>query len=335
MFQAGRATVAKWVEDDSGQDNMISLGFGAFIAPLPLDWLFEPGLPFQGRLVWPRGERLAYSIDCYEDADAAAGRDRLLDFAEEEGYGVPVDSAQAVLDDILVMVPAGGVNDDRPIVWKWLEPFAGTHVRELRLTMPLHPDIDLRDTQLNAVNEWLGYGEWAEERTRLDDLAHSAALKRETFGESLVMRVPREWRTEDLGEDGWVAEPADEHETLWLTTASFRAEMHDPADFADALTKIADGADMSPAPGHRRLREEVETLGDYDRLYTDARTEDDAEGPIRRITWRRYTWGEDILTVALIHLCTDLVRVDEPRFVDSAALIEREVRNAAVIPPRP
>lgn len=327
--------MAEWVEGPPDQDNMISLGFGTYVAPLPLDWLFEPGLPLQGRLVWPRGERLAYSVECYEDADAAAGRDRLLDFAEEEAYGLPADSAQDVLDDILLMVPAGGVDDDRPIVWKWLEPFAGTHVRELRLTMPLHPDIDLRDTQLNAVNEWLRYGDWAQERTRLDDLAQSATLKRETFGESLVMRVPREWRTEDLGEDGWVAEPVDELETLWLATVAFRADVRDPAHFEEGVTKITEGFDFSPGPGHRRLREEIESLDDYDRLYIDARTEPDEGGPIRRTTWRRYTWGEGCLTGAFIHLCTDLERIDEPRFVESAALIEREVRNAAVIPLRP
>lgn len=325
--------MAEWVEDESGGSNMISLGFGTYIAPLPVGWTLEPGPPLTGDLVWPRGERLAYSLDCYEDAEAAAGGERLVDFTEEAGYGRP-DSGQAILDDIQMMVPAGGPEDERPIVWKWMEPFGGTHVRELRLALPPPTDLDLRTTQMAAVTDWLGYGTWAHDRTRLDDLAQSASLEREMFGPALMMRVPREWRTEDLGEDGWVAEPEDEHETLWLTTVSYRTDVKSPAGFAAGVGEMLAEADFAPAPGHRRLREEREWLDDYDCLFVSARTEDDPEGPIRRTTWLRYTWDAGCLTLAIIHLCTDLARVEQPRFVESAATIEREVRNAAIIPLR-
>lgn len=326
--------MAEWVENKRGQDNMISLGFGAYFAPLPVGWTLEPGPPLTGDVVWPRGERLAYSLDCYEDAEAAAGGERLVDLTEEEEYGRP-ESGQAILDDIQMMIPVGGPGDERPTVWKWMEPFGGTHVRELRLALPSHPDIDLRATQMTAVVEWLGYGKWAHDRTRLDDLAQSNDLRRETFGDSLVMRVPRDWGADQVKPGRWAVEPEDELETLWVSTVSMPAEPDTRDEFAALVGALESANPIVPAPGHRLLFESDEAVGDFDLLYVTALTTEDDQGPLRRLSWRRYSLGEGGATIALIHLCTDLDRIDEPRFVDSAALIDREVRNAAVIPLRP
>lgn len=326
--------MARWFKGRSGRDNKISLGYGAFFAPLPVGWRLEPGAPLTGDLVWPRGERLAYSLDCYEDAEAAAGGARLVDLTEEEGYARP-DSGQAILDQIQVMIPLGGPGDERPVVWKWMESFGGTHVRELRLSLPADPDADRQAAQMAAVVEWLWSGRWADGRTRLDDLAQSADLQRETFGDSLVMRVPRGWLLHTVEPGRWAAEPEDELETLWLTTFTLPVGSLDAAAFAATIASFQEESPLSPRPGHRLLGEEEEVVGDDDRLFVIAATEEDEQGLLRRISWRRYARGEDCVTIAQIHLCTDLERIDEPRFVESAATIEREVRNAAVIPLRP
>ena len=326
--------MAEWVEDEPGRDNMISLGFGTFFSPLPAGWTLEPGPPLTGDLVWPRGERLAYSLDCYEDAEAAAGGERLVDLATEEAYGPPDTRANGMFDHILIQMPVER-EDPRPIVFKSLEPFAGTHVRVIRLALPADPEIDRRALQAAEIATFLQFGKWAHDRTRLDELAHTATLRRETFGESLLMRVPRDWRTQEVEEYRYAVEPPDEAETLWVSFQLFMMRPMIPEVFDVQVSSVEEGAREMLDPGDQLLETADERLGEFDHLARSVITEEDKQGPLRRITWRRYSWSEDIYTIALIHLCTDLDRIDEPRFVDSAALIEREVRNAAVIPLRP
>ena len=324
-------------EEQGGR--MISLGQDTFAAPLPAGWSLEPGRPFSGRIRPREGYAIDYRLDSYEDPPAARGEARILDYLDEmrETVKKPRDAIANVLVAVPERDPAG-----RDIVWKRLDPLRGTYVRELelrcRLTAALAPH---RMAIGRAVGEWLNLGGFAPEPTALDRVAHSAALERVSFEDTLLMRVPRQWHVEAESEkDGRklyaVDEPQD-RETIWANSRFVRVPAgSDAGEFmADRIDSVWDGP--LAAGRHEWLLRRREDLAEGDALLLTAKEDEEKGERLRRLSWTRYgvreTARENYLVWANVHLVTAMQFVDEPAQIETEALVDREIRNALLLAP--
>jgi hypothetical protein len=324
---------------DGAESRMISLGLGTFVAPLPAGWALQPSRPFSGRLRPREGYAVDYRLDVYEDPPAARGEARILDYLEEMRDSVrrPKDALGHVLALVPDRDPAG-----REIVWKRLDPLKGTHVRELelrcRLTEALAPH---RAEITRAVGEWLNLGGFAPEPTALDRAAHSATLERMNFQDNLLMRVPRAWTVEiDSEKDGrklFAVDEPEDRETIWVNS-----RFQPVPDGADAAAFLADSVESvwngALAPGNREwLLRRREELAEGDVLLVTANEEIERGERLRRLSWSRYGLRESGDTAHLVwapvHLVTAQKFVDEPGQIETEALVDREIRNALLLPP--
>jgi hypothetical protein len=324
---------------DGSESRVIGLGHGTFVAPMPAGWSLQAERPFAGRLRPREGYAIEYRLDSYEDPPAARGEPRILDYLDEmrETVRRPKDALSNVLALVPDRDPVG-----REIVWKRLDPLRASYVRELdlrcRLTEALAPH---RAEIARTVGEWLNLGGFAPEPTPLDRVAHSATLERVDFQDNLLLRVPRAWKVEVEGEDDGrklfaVDEPQD-RETIWANSRFVRVPAGaDPGAFmAETTDAIWDGP---LAAGNRdwllRRREE---LPEGDLLLLTANEDEEKGERLRRISWTRYglRTGErdDYLVWAPVHLVTAMQFVDEPAQIETEALVDREVRNAMLLPP--
>jgi hypothetical protein len=163
------------------------------------------------------------------------------------------------------------------------------------------------------------------------------------FQDNLLMRVPRAWKVEvESGKDGRklfaVDEPQD-RETIWANSRFMRLPAGaDPGEF---MTETIDSVWDGPlAAGNRdwllRRREE---LPEGDTLLLTANEDEEKGELLRRISWTRYgiRSGEggrdDYLVWAPVHLVTAMQYVDEPAQIETEALVDREIRNALLLPP--
>jgi hypothetical protein len=76
-----------------------------------------------------------------------------------------------------------------------------------------------------------------------------------------------------------------------------------------------------------------ETLPQGDALLITACEEEEEGEALRRLTWTRYGMRDAHLVWAPVHLVTAMQYVDEPPQVEAEALVDREVRNALLLPP--
>lgn len=321
--------------------DMVSLGRGTFVAPLPAGWTLHPGRPFGGRIRPREGYAIDYRLDSYEDPPAARGEARILDYLDEmrETVRRPGDALGNVLALVPDRDPAG-----RDILWKRLDPLLGTHVRELelrcRLTDALAPH---RATIARAVGEWLNLGGFAPDPTALDRVAHSAALERVNFQDNLLMRVPRDWQVEvDSEKDGrklFAVDEPEDRETIWANSRYVRVPTGaDPGDF---MTETIDAVWDGPLAAGRRdwLLRRREDLPEGDVLMLTANEDEENGERLRRISWTRYglrsaeSGRDEYLVWAPVHLVTAQQFVDEPAQIETEALVDREVRNALLLPP--
>ncbi len=318
---------------------MISLGHGTFAAPLPAGWSLHPAQPFTGRIRPREGYAIDYRLDSYEDAAAARGEARILDYLEEmrETVRRPKDALANVLVAIPEREPVG-----REIIWKRLDPLRGKLIRELdlrcRLTEALLPH---RVAIGRAIGEWLNLGGFAPDPTALDRVAHSATLERVNFQDNLLMRVPRSWNVEADGEkDGrrlYAVDEPEERETIW--TSSRYARIPAGTEPATFLAESADAAWEGPLAAGRRqwLLRRREDLPEGDILLLTANEDEEKGEGLRRISWTRYgirpSGRDEYLVWAPVHLVTAMQYVDEPGQIETEALVDREVRNALLLPP--
>lgn len=335
MSRAHRRQGAAAAGGDDGGGDMISLGHGTFVAPLPAGWALHPGRPFSGRIRPREGYPIDYRLDSYEDPPAARGEARILDYLEE--MRATVRRPKDALANVLVAVPERAAAG-REIVWKRLDPLQGTHIRELELRCKLTPELLPHRMAIGrAVGEWLNLGGFAPEPTALDRVAHSATLERVNFQDTLLMRVPRDWKVAvDSETDGrklfTVDEPHD-RETIWANSRYRRLPAGaDPAEF---MAETADQVWEGPLAAGRRawLFRRREELPEGDALLITANEEAENGEALRRISWTRYGIRDDFLVWAPVHLVTAHQYVDEPAQVESEALVDREVRNALLLPP--
>jgi hypothetical protein len=322
---------------DGGE--IVTLGHGTFVAPLPGGWAVHPGRPFSGRIRPRENYAVDYRIDCYEDPPAARGEARILDYLEEMRGSVR--RPKEALGHVLALVPDRDAAQ-REIVWKRLDPLRGTHVRELelrcRLTEALAPH---RAEIARTVGEWLNTGGFAPDPTALDRVAHSAALERVNFQDCLLLRVPREWGVEvDSEKDGrklFAVDEPEERETIWASSRHVRAPAGaDAGEFmAETIAAIWNG----PLAAEKRewLLRRREELPEGDTLLVTANEDAEKGERLRRISWTRYglreSGRETYLVWAPVHLVTALAFVDEPAQIETEALVDREVRNALLLPP--
>ncbi len=324
---------------DGAESRMISLGLGTFVAPLPEGWALQPARPFSGRLRPGEGYAVDYRLDVYEDPPAARGEARILDYLEDMRGSVrrPQDALGYVLALVPDRDPAG-----REIVWKRLDPLKGTHVRELelrcRLTAALAPH---RAEIARAVGEWLNLGGFAPELTVLDRVAHSAALERANFQDTLLMRVPRAWTVEvDSETDGrklFAVDEPEDRETIWANSRFVPVPAG--ADAGEFMAHSVAAAWNGPLAADKRdwsLRRR-EALPEGDVLLLTANDETERGERLRRLSWMRYglreSGGTDYLVWAPVHLVTAAKFVDEAAQVETEALVDREIRNALLLPP--
>lgn len=318
---------------------MIGLGLGTFVAPMPAGWSLQPQRPFSGRIRPREGYTIEYRLDSYEDPPAARGEPRILDYLDEMRDTVrrPKDALSNVLALVPDSEPVG-----REIVWKRLDPLQGNYVRELelrcRLTEALAPH---RATIARAVGEWLNLGGFAPDPTPLDRVAHSATLERVDFQDNLLMRVPRAWKavveSEKDGRKLFAVDEPQDRETIWVNSRFLRVPAGaDPGEF---MTETTDSVWDGPlAAGNRdwllRRREE---LPEGDALLLTANEDEEKGEHLRRISWTRYgirsSGREDYLVWAPVHLVTGMQYVDDPAQIETEALVDREVRNALLLPP--
>jgi len=334
----GAHTWAEHREGDGGSP-AISLGGGVFVAPLPVGWTLHPARVCEGRLRVKEGYDIAYRLDSYEDPEAAAGGRRLLAYADEPEFKDMVKSPRDILEDFLISIP-----DRDPlgkdIVWKCVEPFAGTHIRELVLRCPLATAelVEHRTAIARAIGEWLGLGRFAPEPGALDKVAHTVALERVNFEDTVMMRVPRHWKVEIDSEDEGrqlfaVDEPGD-RETIWVT--SRLVPIPPGTDAGELLAATVEAVWNGPLAASARdwLMRRREELPEDDVLLITSNEEVDKKGEaLRRITWIRYGIRDEFLVWAPIHLVTASQYLDEPAQIETEALVDREVRNAILSRP--
>jgi hypothetical protein len=318
---------------------MISLGHGTFVAPLPAGWSLHPAQPFTGRIRPREGYAIDYRLDSYEDPPAARGEARILDYLEDmrETVRKPKDALANVLVAIPERDPVG-----REIVWKRLDPLQGKLVRELELRCRVTEALLAHRVAIGrSVGEWLNLGGFAPDPTALDRVAHSAALERVNFQDNLLMRVPRDWKVEvDSEKDGrklFALDDPQERETIWANSRFTRIPTGaDPAQFmAETVDAIWDGP---LAAGRRQwLLRRREDLAEGDMLLLTANEDEEKGERLRRLSWTRYglrkCGRDDFLVWAPIHLVTGIQFVDEPAQIETEALVDREVRNALLLPP--
>jgi hypothetical protein len=318
--------------------DIVSLGHGTFVAPMPEGWTLHPEQPFAGRIRPSEGYPIEYRLDSYEDAPAARGDARILDYLDEPGLRDRVRRPRDALANVLVAVPAGDDAAGRDIVWTRLDPLGGTHVRELvlrcRLTSALAPH---RLSIARSVGGWLNLGGFAPEPTALDRVAHSAMLERVNFQDTLLLRVPRAWKLATQGEkDGrklFAVDEPEDRETIWISSRFRRVPAG--ADAGEFLIETADEIWRGALGPERRrwLLRRREDLADGDVLMVTANEEAEKGEALRRLTWLRYGIRDDFLVWAPIHLVTAGRFVDEPAQIETEALVDREVRNAILNPP--
>ena len=324
-------------EDAAGDGDLVGLGHGTFVAPLPAGWSLHPARPFTGRIRPREGYFIDYRLDSYEDAAAARGEARILDYLDEPGLRDRVRKPKDALANVLVAIP-GGEAAGGEIVWKRLDPLGTTHVRELilrcRITAALAPH---RMAIGRAVGDWLNLGGFAPEITALDRVAHSAALERVDFQDNVLMRVPRAWKvaveTEKDGRKLFAVDEPEDRETIWVNSRYLRVPAGaDPGEF---LTETADAIWTDTLGPERRqwLMRRREELPEGDILMITANEETENGEALRRLTWTRYGIRDDYLVWAPIHLVTAAQFVDEPPQIETEALVDREARNALLLPP--
>jgi hypothetical protein len=175
----------------------------------------------------------------------------------------------------------------------------------------------------------------------LDRVAHSAALERVNFQDNLLMRVPRAWAVEvDSEKDGrklFAVDEPEDRETIWVNSRFAPVPPGaDSAEFmADSVDAVWNGA---LAPGNREwLLRRREELPEGDALLVTANDDLERGERLRRLSWSRYglreSGGAAFLVWAPVHLVTAQKFVDEPAQIETEALVDREVRNALLLPP--
>ncbi len=329
-------------ERDGGA-GIMALGAGTFAAPLPDDWLLHPGPPYTGRIRVKEGYDIHYRIDSYEDAEAATGGPALLRYVSESEFKDEVKTPTDILNDFLIAIP-GHEPAGRDIVWKCIDPFGGTHVRELELRCPLITDelVEHRMSIARAIGEWLGLGRFAPELTALDRAAHSASLERVNFQNTILMRVPRGWKVEDMStadeeRKHYAVNHPQDRETIWVTSQLVSLPEYDDvrvprAAMAQIVDKVWRGMKSDTSKGWLSCRREELDEGDI--LIVTSNEEEEQGETLRRITWTRYAVRDDFMIIAPIHLVTAVQYLDEPEQVEREAAMDREVRNAIFLRPR-
>ena len=328
--------------EGEGGASIIALGAGTFAVPLPVAWSLHSGPPYQGRIRIKEGYDVHYCIDSHEDAEAAAGGAALLRYANEPEFKDVVQTPADILKDFLISIPAGE-ELGKEIVWKCVEPFGGTHVRELVLRCPLITGelVEHRISIARAIGEWMGLGRFSPEPTALDRVAHSPTLERIGFQDTILMRVPRGWKVEDTSETDeerklYAVDHPEDRETIWVTSQLFNLPDYDDISVPRAaMAELADMAWRGTGSDRAWLSRHREELDDGDLLFTAVSEEEERGCTLRRITWTRWAIRDDAMIMAPIHLVTDKSFIDDPEQRDLAAVMEREVRNAIVLrPPR-
>ncbi len=318
---------------------MMSLGLGTFAAPLPAGWTLQPARPFSGRLRPSEGYAVDYRLDVYEDPPAARGEARILDYLDDMRDSVrrPKDALGHVLALLPDRDPAG-----REIVWKRLDALKGTYVRELELRCRLTPALAPRRAEIaRAIGEWLNLGGFAPDPTALDRVAHSATLERVNFQDTLHMRVPRAWPVEvDSEKDGrklFAVDEPEDRETIWANSRCVPVPAG--ADAAEFMAESVAASWNGPLAADRRewLLRRREDLPEGDVLLVTANEDVEHGERLRRLSWTRYGLresGEAVYLVwAPVHLVTAQEFVDEPAQIETEALVDREIRNALLLPP--
>lgn len=335
MWRAHRRHAAAAAGSDDGGGDLISLGHGTFVAPLPAGWVLYPGRPFSGRIRLGEGYPIDYRLDSYEDPPAARGEARILDYLEE--MSGTVRKPRDALAHVLVAVPERAAAG-REIVWKRLDSLRGTHIRELELRCKLTVELVPHRMAIGrTVGGWLDLGGFAPDPTALDRVAHSATLERVDFQDTLLMRVPRDWKvavhSEANGRKLFAVDEPRDRETIWANSRFVRVPAGaDPAEFmAERAASIRQGP--RAARGREWLLRRREELPEGDTLLLTANEEEGKGARLRRIAWTRYGIRDDYLVWAPIHLVTATHYVDEPAQIETEALVDREVRNALLLPP--
>lgn len=324
-------------DDGEGSENLISLALGTFVAPLPAGWSLHPAAPFTGRIRTVDGFQLEYRLDSYEDPAAARGEPRVLDYLDEAEFREQVPRPADAFQRTLVGIPPSD-GELRDIVWKRLNPLGETHVREMELRCPLTPELAPHCFAFGrAIGEWLSRGGFAPEKTELDRVAHSESLERVNFEDTLLLRVPREWKIEiDAVQDGrklYVVKDPEQREAIWVSSRLLPVDQgDDPEEFlAEAIEEI-----WSVALGPERktwLVRRRESLADGDQLVITSNEERAKGQPVRRISWNRFGAREGHALWASIQLVTQGRYVDEPAQIETEALVDREARNALLLAP--
>jgi hypothetical protein len=326
--------------DGAGGATIVVLGAGTFAAPLPVGWSFHRGRPYEGRIRPKEGYDIHFRIDSHEDAAAAAGGEALMRYAGEPEFKDEVKTPREILNDFLISIP-GKDPSGRDIVWKCVEPFRGTHVRELVFRCPLVNEelVEHRVSIARAISEWMNLGRFSPEATPLDRVAHAATLERVNFQDTILMRVPRGWKVEDTSETDetrklYAVDHPEDRETIWVTSLLYNLPDYDDVRVPQGvMAEFADRAWRKTESKKGWLSRRQEQLEHGDLFFTAVSEEEERGRTLRRITWTRWAIRDDVMITGLVHLVTGKEFVDEPEQIERAETMEREARNAIFLMP--
>ncbi len=324
----------------SGKMNIAEVGLGLVTVSLEPGWSYNPQPPFSGTFIAPNGRRYMATVNSYEDPAAAAGGDRVLDYLEDDGFEAPGLTATEALGEIIGYGRAR--KDGRPgrMIWKWLEPFRDTHLREFVLETSM--DEKLFDSETETL---LSYGadimltlKFNRQETPLDRIAPSENWQRLDVGPGFFIRVPAAWTIEfEPGEgesfDQFVVAGPDDSTTMWISyqIINVKDETVDALSFKNVFEFIATETFADESEPFDEMAPEF--LAPLDGLVTfTRRNEPEPSGPLRRKFWIRLTSESSISCQSMIHLCIGEDRLADPDYLDMTVPIEQEIRRALVLP---
>lgn len=333
----GDVTVDLTGTSAGGAPNGFMLGGGAFTVPLPVGWEFVPDAPFRGFVRAPHG-LMMIELDSHHDPAAARGEAKILDYCTGAGHAArPMTPAEALESIHIGFVPEGEGN----MTWLWLEPLADTHLRVLRVVYPCLGDetAEFRTGLAGAVVQWLYLGSFSKEFEAIDSVAHSAELERRNFQDTVLMRVPRGWKSTEVDDlDGRIRyaidDPAD-RETFWMQSVVTPLAGDSEDERADSFRVVALTALMRLSPDESNWERLDADPGPGDLLARIEAREDDGGVELRRISWVRIRRCDTAAVTVMAHLCTVAAELDRDEQRWSAATMEAEVRNALVRKPTP
>ena len=320
-------------------DTAVEIGLGLVRIQLEAEWTYTPHPPFSGVLTSPEGYRFTATVNSLNDSAAASGGERILDYLDDEFTQADAPTPEQAVNSVHCFAREPRPDEHGWIVWKSLEPHAGSHVREFELECRMDQRFFTEESErvFQRGSDIMTALAFNPDFAPLDRVAPSDAEQRINVEENVYLLVPADWtpgwETFEDGEQMFVVDAPDDGGTLWLSRQILVAEGEtiDPPRFSNVFEELATGTAKDPkAPFEHGA---VEYLNPLDALATmTRRNEPDPSGPLRRIFWIRMTATGSHCCQLFAHLVISEQKLANPVFLDPAGMVAKQLRQALVLP---